>query len=825
MSNQIFHNQYERQTFPIESAQINGDNLFTVIANDLVLEQVDETALNTQILSVDFAGLVSWKDEQNLNPFDQSLDTDDIVKFERLAVGSDLFSPTCNTFIQVRGPESSIPDSPGIELGFTSDDDPAAQLNAFSHDEVSLTFDACVNNNQLCSGSINSNWIVRKDATSLQVKSATGNVKGTNFTYASMDDKFDLNATTAVFHDELLLETVNTDLALTDLLVWDSTGKEIKTRTLASLPAVNPFDQPLNTTDPCIFTTIDTGNGPVECFNMNQDVLTSDSPTFVTGTLTGVANDNTETKLLVIDSVTDVIEYRTVASLPVVNPFDQPLNTTDPCIFTTIDTGNGPAECFNMNQDVLTSNSPTFVTGTLTGVANDNAQTKLLVLDSVTDVIEYRTVASLPAVNPFDQPLNTTDPCIFTAIDTGQGAVECYAMDQSTLMGDDIQFENISIGAAYTSANCNSDLNIVGPSGSVNDSPGLSIGFDSDTGPAIHINAQAHDDSAIYFDCCNDDGTIVSGSVAGNIAIEKAAGGLRFLTKTGIAPGGSVAPFNIKMVVDDTTGVEMVGALKLSSVVGDNAQTQLLVLDSVSDVVEFRTVASLPVVNFNDQPLNTTDPAVFTSVNTGHGANELYQMNQDVLTSNSPSFANAVLTATGDQLTEEWVITRTFATGVLGKKKISNPAYGEVFFDGPNGTTTAITTQNVIEKVLGSTDLGLVSDFDDDSATNNRLRYTGTQDAVISLNCAFELLPANSSAIIWQVELRHGLAAGGFASALTNLQTQIQTEKVAQFSSSIHGLITMEEDDFVELWITNTSSTIDVTVPHMSLTGCKLKSV
>ena len=74
MSNQSFSNFFERRAFPTQSAFVTtspaGD--FTVVGNELVIETVDETALNTMILSIDGAGLVSWKDEMNLNPFDQN---------------------------------------------------------------------------------------------------------------------------------------------------------------------------------------------------------------------------------------------------------------------------------------------------------------------------------------------------------------------------------------------------------------------------------------------------------------------------------------------------------------------------------------------------------------------------------------------------------------------------------------------------------------------------------------------------------------------------------------------------------------------------------
>lgn len=43
------------------------------------------------------------------------------------------------------------------------------------------------------------------------------------------------------------------------------------------------------------------------------------------------------------------------------------------------------------------------------------------------------------------------------------------------------------------------------------------------------------------------------------------------------------------------------------------------------------------------QNLRTTDAVTFSTVNTGHGDNELYPMNQDVRTSASPTFVNATI--------------------------------------------------------------------------------------------------------------------------------------------------------------------------------------
>lgn len=110
---------------------------------------------------------------------------------------------------------------------------------------------------------------------------------------------------------------------------------------------------------------------------------------FDTLTLRDVPNNNLDTKVLMLNSSTDEVEWRDVSTLPGGNPFDQDLNTTD---------------------------TPEFVGLTLSAVANDDTENKLLVLDTATSLIQYRTVASLPAANPFDQDLNTTDDATFNSI-------------------------------------------------------------------------------------------------------------------------------------------------------------------------------------------------------------------------------------------------------------------------------------------------------------------------------------------------------------------------------------------------------------------------
>ena len=266
------------------------------------------------------------------------------------------------------------------------------------------------------------------------------------------------------FSTQTLTSVVNNN-SNTKLLTLDGTTNVVQYRDSST---INPFNQTLNTgdavvftsvntgqganslyamnqavrtTDPVVFASLNTGQGANQLYAMNQNVRTIDSPTFVSETLTGVINDNTTTKILTLDGTTNLVKYRTVASLP--NPFNQSLNTGDAVTFATINTGQGANELYAMDQNVRTIDSPTFSTQTLTGVANENTNTKLLTLNTSTNVIQYRESST---INPFNQTLNTTDAVTFTSLNTGQGPNKLYAMNQNVRITDAVIFDTVNTG-------------------------------------------------------------------------------------------------------------------------------------------------------------------------------------------------------------------------------------------------------------------------------------------------------------------------------------------------------------------------------------------
>lgn len=165
------------------------------------------------------------------------------------------------------------------------------------------------------------------------------------------------NGSTTVIDNSLVIPDITESVINTKFLTIDDAAGVV-----SHSPIPNIFDQSLNTTD---------------------------SPTFSGLTVTGVPKDDAETKLLVLDSVTNSLEYRDVQSLPAKNPFDQNLNTT---------------------------NNPTFQKLLLADTLEGDLNTKVLTINTGSDVVEFKNISSFPSVNPFDQGLDTTDSPTFAGV-------------------------------------------------------------------------------------------------------------------------------------------------------------------------------------------------------------------------------------------------------------------------------------------------------------------------------------------------------------------------------------------------------------------------
>ncbi|MDD5489777.1 MAG: hypothetical protein PHP25_03820, partial [Candidatus Moranbacteria bacterium] len=288
---------------------------------------------------------------------------------------------------------------------------------------------------------------------------------------------------------------------------------------------------------------------------------------------------------------------------------NQNLETTSAPTFVTLNTGQGANELYAMDQNVRTSDSPSFTGLTVTalgaGATNE-------VVTQAAGVLQTRTIdARVWGSSLTDYSgTNTNYIAKFSDADTLTQSVIYEAAG------------NIGIGTTATGAY---KLNVNGTGNFTN----ISIGgttvaiatAGSFTGQTLYWNSSSWTASSNIF---NDNTNVGIGTTAPspyklNVAGNVNVGGTLNVT-SGLAVGGNVTGGTYNGITV-TAGT---GTLTLN--------TNTLTLTGSSSL---------------NQDLLTTSAPTFVTLNTGQGANELYAMDQNVRTSDSPSFTGLTVTALG----------------------------------------------------------------------------------------------------------------------------------------------------------------------------------
>lgn len=141
---------------------------------------------------------------------------------------------------------------------------------------------------------------------------------------------------------------------------------------------------------------------------------------------------------------------------------------------------------------------------------------------------------------------------------------------------------------------------------------------------------------------------------------------------------------------------------------------------------------------------------------------------------------------------------------------------GELSYFNLTGQTISISSSTTD----GSTDMFLcnpATTFSSDSfgfsnggADAGRLQYTGTVNRSFHITCTVSAVPTSSDTFIFE------LKKSGTTYLSNSRVIQKLTASDAQ-STTINGFVTLAPDDYLELWIGNTSGTNDVTIKSLNL--------
>ena len=136
------------------------------------------------------------------------------------------------------------------------------------------------------------------------------------------------------------------------------------------------------------------------------------------------------------------------------------------------------------------------------------------------------------------------------------------------------------------------------------------------------------------------------------------------------------------------------------------------------------------------------------------------------------------------------------------------PSHGAFVSNVPAATTIAVAGTYV--KAAGTTTFDASpDDFDDDSSTDNRVKYTGTptRHAIIDLSASFTC--ASSNQVIGFKIAKNGTVIDG----------SVERQKIATgadiASVAISAHVDLDTGDYIELWVTNETTTGAVTVEEM----------
>lgn len=217
--------------------------------------------------------------------------------------------------------------------------------------------------------------------------------------------------------------------------------------------------------------TLDTGQGANELYDMDQNVLTTSSPTFAAGTYTWITGTGTLTAGATGAGFTVALDTSTFTGTLAAAQGGTNIDTSASTGVTQVSAGTWSVSTTLQSavQDNITRTGSVTI-GTWASTVNapntglaayDTGANHLLTLKPGTDFSAHRTLTLAQTdgdvtltINGnatlndwFDQSVKTTAAVTHATLDTGQGANELYDMDQNVLTTSSPTFADLTIGS------------------------------------------------------------------------------------------------------------------------------------------------------------------------------------------------------------------------------------------------------------------------------------------------------------------------------------------------------------------------------------------
>ena len=290
-------------------------------------------------------------------------------------------------------------------------------------------------------------------------------------------------------------------------------------------------------------------------------------------------------------------------------------------------------------------------------------------------------------------------------------------------------------------------------------------------------------------------GSITAGS-AGGFKVDTAGS----MTATTITSTGSVTA-SILAITGDVFKVDSAGSMTAKTITATGSATitgPVLIGTNTPSLASALYVGSSTTNNLGTITAGFLSVGTISANTSLHGTTTVRFLN-DI-------YANGTITAAGNVKASGDIISTK--NGVV---KLESPPMGEIYFTD-NNTNTTITTATVYYKVAGVTTFDPNSMFFGTSNTNNRLVYTGTATKAfhVAMTASYTSTTAN---VIGIAIAKNGTTTGMEKSIIKDTVSPTG----ALESSAIHVMPVLNQNDYLEVFVTNLTDTNAVTVQTLNM--------
>lgn len=140
--------------------------------------------------------------------------------------------------------------------------------------------------------------------------------------------------------------------------------------------------------------------------------------------------------------------------------------------------------------------------------------------------------------------------------------------------------------------------------------------------------------------------------------------------------------------------------------------------------------------------------------------------------------------------------------GITNSREVSQ------YYMNGNATATTVSATNTEYKVAGTTTSGsLTSKF---TNTDNRATYTGSIERIFTVTATLSVTSGNNNQI--------GMYVAKNGTVITESETYITTNGSGRAeAATIQALVTLSTNDYIEIWVENSTSTTDITVTNLNV--------